>query len=237
MADLITAQLRAEGFQVMRAATAEEGLVRAAKRRPQLITLDIFLPEMDGWEFMRRLKADPKLADTPVVIITISEDLDRSLALGARRVLQKPFGREGLVAALAGLVDARPGGEPARVLVVDDNVKAVELTATVLEAEGYRVLRAYGGAEAIEVARSAHPDLLILDLMMPQVSGFEVARALRESEQTARIPILVLTAKDLSAEDRERLNGAVNAILAKSSFSTSELLAELRRALPKRGED
>ena len=237
MADLITAQLRAEGFQVMRAATAEEGLVRAAKRRPQLITLDIFLPEMDGWEFMRRLKADPKLADTPVVIITISEDLDRSLALGARRVLQKPFAREGLVAALAGLVDARPGGEPARVLVVDDNVKAVELTATVLEAEGYRVLRAYGGAEAIRVARSAHPDLLILDLMMPEVSGFEVARALRESEDTARIPILVLTAKDLSAEDRERLNGAVNAILAKSSFSTSELLAELRRALPKRGED
>jgi len=116
-------------------------------------------------------------------------------------------------------------------------VKAVELTATVLEAEGYRVLRAYGGAEAIEVARSAHPDLLILDLMMPEVSGFEVARALRESEHTARIPILVLTAKDLSAEDRARLNGAVNAILAKASFSTSELLAELRRALPKRAED
>jgi len=116
-------------------------------------------------------------------------------------------------------------------------VKAVELTATVLEAEGYRVLRAYGGAEAIEVARSAHPDLLILDLMMPEVSGFEVARALRESQHTARIPILVLTAKDLSAEDRARLNGAVNAILAKASFSTSELLAELRRALPRRAED
>jgi len=237
MADLITAQLRAEGFVVMRAATAEEGLVRAAKRRPQLITLDIFLPEMDGWEFMRRLKADPKLADTPVVIITVSEDLDRSLALGARRVLQKPFAREGLVAALAGLVDARPGGEPACVLVVDDNVKAVELTAAVLEAEGYRVLRAYGGAEAIEVARSAHPDLLILDLMMPEVSGFEVAHALRNSEQTARIPILVLTAKDLSAEDRARLNGAVSAILAKASFSTTELLAELRRALPQRAKD
>jgi len=237
MAELIAAQLRAEGFQVMRAATAEEGLVRAAKRCPQLITLDIFLPAMDGWDFMRRLRADPKLAATPVVIITVSEDLARGLALGARRVLQKPFAREELVAALAGLVDARPDGKLACVLVVDDNVQAVELVATALEAKGYRVLRAYGGAEAIEVARRARPDLVILDLMMPEVSGFEVARALRDSEQTARIPILVLTAKDLTAEDRARLNGDVSAILAKASFSTSELLTELRRALPKRAGD
>jgi CheY-like chemotaxis protein len=236
-AELIEAQLRAEGFEVMRAATAEEGLVRAAKRHPQLITLDIFLPTMDGWEFMRRLKADPKLADTPVVIITLSEDRDHGLALGARRVLQKPFAREELRAALAGLVDARPDGERARVLVVDDNVQAVELVATALESEGYRVMRAYGGAEAIEVARIARPDLVILDLMMPEVSGFEVAHALRETEHTARIPILVLTAKDLTAEDHARLNRDVSAILAKASFSTNELLAELRRALPKRAED
>jgi signal transduction histidine kinase/DNA-binding response OmpR family regulator len=237
IADLIAAQLRAEGFEVMRAATAEEGLVRAAKRRPQLITLDIFLPAMDGWEFMRRLKADPKLADTPVVIMTVSDNLDHGLALGARRVLQKPFVREELVAALAGLVETRPNGEPARVLVVDDNVKAVQVLATALEAEGYRVMRAYGGAEAIQVTRSARPDLVILDLMMPEVSGFEVVHALRESEQTARIPILVLTAKNLSAEDHARLNGDVSVILTKSNFSRSDLLTELRRALPKRAEE
>jgi len=237
MAELIEAQLRGEGFEVMRAATAEEGLVRAAKRRPQLITLDIFLPAMDGWQFMRRLKADPKLADTPVVIITASKDRDHGVALGARRVLHKPFVRAELMVALAGMVDARPGRELARVLVVDDNVKAVELLATVLEAEGYRVLRAYGGAEAIEMARRAPPDLVILDLMMPEVSGFEVARALREMEHTARVPILVLTAKDVSAEDHARLKGDVSAILAKANFSASELLAELRRALPQRAGD
>ncbi len=231
MADLIAAQLRSEGFEVMRAATAEEGLVRAAKHRLQLITLDIFLPAMDGWEFMRRLAADPKLADTPVVIITGSADLDRAQALGALRVLQKPFRSEELVAALAGLVDARPNGAPLRVLVVDDNVQAIELVTTILEAEGYFVLRAYGGAEAIRVARSALPDLMILDLLMPQVSGFEVALALRESEDTARIPIVVLTAKDLSAEDKARLHGAVSATLAKASFSRGGLLAELRRAM------
>jgi DNA-binding response OmpR family regulator len=234
MAELIETQLHAEGFEVMRAATAEEGLVRAAKRRPQLITLDIFLPEMDGWEFMRRLRADPKLAATPVVIVTVSDDMARGLALGARRVLQKPFARDELVAALAGLLDARPAGESVRVLVVDDNVKAVELLATLLETEGYQALRAYGGAEAIAMARAAPPDLVILDLMMPEVSGFEVARALRESEGTARVPILVLTAKDLSAEDHARLNGEVSAILDKASFNTSELLAELRRVIARR---
>lgn len=237
MADLITAQLRAEGFEVMRAATAEEGLVRAARHRPQLITLDIFLPAMDGWEFMRQLNADPRLADTPVVIITVSQDLAHGLALGARRILQKPFAREELVAALAGLVQARPDGTAARVLVVDDNMKAVELVAQALQGEGYRVMCAYAGAEAIEVARSARPDLVILDLMMPEMDGFEVARVLRESEDTARIPILVFTAKDLTAEDRTRLNGNVSAILEKASFSRNELLAELRRVLPKRAED
>jgi CheY-like chemotaxis protein len=236
MADMIEAQLHAEGYEVMRAATAEEGLVRAAKRKPQLITLDIFLPEMDGWAFLRRLRADPRLADTPVVIITVSEDLQHGLALGARRVLQKPFAREELVAALGGLAGTRPNGERLRVLVVDDNVKAVELLATALEAEGYHVLRAYGGAEAIAMARGELPDLVILDLVMADVSGFDVARALRETEPTARIPILVLTAKDLSAEDHARLNGEVSVIMAKASFSRQELLAELRRALPKRAQ-
>ncbi len=235
MAGLIERALRGEGYDTMRAATAEEGLARAAKRPPDLITLDIFLPEMDGWEFLRRLKAHPTLGDTPVVIITVSQEADRGLALGARRVLQKPFTRAQLAETLAGLIEVRPNGEAARVLVVDDNVKAVELVATALEADGYRVMRAYGGAEAIEVARRARPDLVILDLLMPEVSGFEVASTLRASEDTAHIPILVLTAKDLTAEDRARLNSEVSAILQKSSFSRSDLLAELRRALPKRG--
>lgn len=236
MADLIAAQLSSEGFAVIRAATAEEGLVRAAKRRPDLITLDIFLPNMDGWECIRRLKADPRLADTPVVIITVSPDLEHGLALGARRVLQKPFAAEELAAAVTGLVARRDRAAPC-VLVADDNVKAVEQVATTLEAEGYRVLRAYSGDEAIAAARREGPDLLILDLMMPEVSGFEVARALRESEQTARIPILVLTTGELGAEEHARLDSQVNEILAKADFNRSGLLAELRRALPGGGKD
>lgn len=192
---------------------------------------------MDGWEFMRRLKANPELAATPVVIISVAEDRERSLSLGARRVLQKPFAREDLAETLAGLLDVRADGAPARVLVVDDNVKTVELVATMLAAEGYHVLRAYGGTEAIEVAKGAQPDLVILDLIMPDVDGFEVACALRETAEMARIPILVLTAKDLTAADRARLSDRVSAILAKGSLDTNALLAELRRALPKRAGD
>jgi len=231
-ADEIAAQLRGEGFEVMRAATAEDGLVRAAKRPPQLITLDIFLPSMDGWEFMRRLKADPKLATTPVVIITAAEEVGAGLALGARRVLSKPLVREDLIATLRGMVRARTDGGPARILVVDDDAKAVALVATILESERYEVLRAYGGAEAVAMAEREQPDLVITDLMMPNMSGFEVVRALRTSERTARIPIIVLTAKDLTAEDRERLSGDVTAVLAKASFGRRDLLATLHGALP-----
>jgi len=237
MAERIAVQLRADGFRVMRAATGEEALVRAAKSRPQLITLDIFLPAMDGWEFMRRLKSDPRLADTPVVIITVADDPERGLALGARRVLQKPLVHEDLIAALAGIVDRVPGGGQPRVLVVDDNVRTVDMVATRLEAEGYRVIRAYGGAEAIAAAHREAPDVAILDLVMPDVNGFDVARALRDAEATAGIPILVLTGKELTAEERAYMHGTVSAIVAKSPAGHRTLLTELRRALPRRSRN
>jgi len=237
IAELIASQLRGEGFAVIRTATAEEGLVLAARRRPQLVTLDIFLPHMDGWEFLRHRQADPELAATPVVIISVSAGRQRCLALGVQRVLHKPFTQDELMQALAGLLDVAPDNTSARVLVAADNPKAVELVATMLQPKGYHVLRAYGGAEAIAVARRALPDAVIIDLVMPEVNGFDVAQALRESEQTARIPIIVQTPKDLTAEDRARLNDLVTAVLAKKRFDTNELLAELRRALPGRSND
>lgn len=180
------------------------------------------------------MKEDPGIAETPVVIISSSPDEDRARAVGARRVLLKPFSKGELIEAISGVVGGRIDPARFRVLVVDDNVKAVNLVTVPLEAEGFIVLKAYGGREAIQAAREALPDLVILDLMMPDVSGFEVARALRETESTARIPIVVLTAKDLSAEERARLNGDVAAILEKPAYTPTGLLAEVRRALPKR---
>ncbi|MBL8535681.1 MAG: response regulator [Betaproteobacteria bacterium] len=231
MAETISTQLRDDGFQVLRAATAEEGLVLAVRKRPAVITLDIFLPLMDGWEFMRRLRAEPSLTHTPVVIITVSPDLDHGLALGARRVLQKPFVREELTSALAGLVAPHRDGSPPTVLVVDDNVRTLDLLTETLTSGGYTVVRAYSGAEAIEAAQDVLPDLVILDLFLSDAGGFEVARALRESPDTAGIPIVVLAARDLEPEDRAQLNGHVNVVLERSRFSTTDILAELHRVI------
>ncbi|PIT73872.1 PAS domain S-box protein [Limnohabitans sp. JirII-31] len=236
-ARLIAGQLQMDGFEVICAVTAEEGLVRAERRPPDLITLDIFLPLMNGFDFMRKLKASPKLKNTPVVLITASKEMDHGLALGARRVLHKPFSRAQLRSALSGLVvSPQPGTPKVRILIVDDNPKLVEFLATLLEAEGYGVTRTYGGAEAIHAVSVEVPDLMILDLMMPEVNGFEVALAMRQKPNSVHMPILVLTAMELSEEDRARLKLSVDSIMEKTHFNNAELLAEVRRALPKRND-
>ena len=230
-AQWIKQQLQAEGFRTIRAATGEEGLVRAAKERPQLITLDIFLPSMDGWEFMRRVKASPDLADIPVVIISISDDLDHGISLGATRVLQKPFSSAELAAALAGIGIAGVAGKPVTLLIVDDNPQAVELLAGYLAGRNYNVLRAYGGREAIETAQRVLPDLILLDLMMPEVSGFDVVERLKAQPQTAGIPIVVVTAMDLTPEDRAALNGRVLRVVEKTRFDGGNFINEVHRAV------
>ena len=230
-AQIIELQLHAEGFQCMRAATGEEGLARAAKQLPQLITLDIFLPNIDGWEVLERLKASPRLAGIPVVIISIAPDLEHGISLGATRMLQKPLTRDELVDALRDAGVVAQTGQPATVLIVDDNPAAVELLATHLAALGVRVLRAYGGREAIDAARRLRPDLILLDLMMPDVSGFEVVEVLKSRPDTAAIPILVITSKQLTAEDRAALNGHAMQVMQHASFSGESFTREVRRAL------
>ncbi len=230
-AALIERQLALEGFRCIRAATGEEALVRAAKERPGLITLDIFLPHMDGWQVLERLKADPALAAIPVVIISIDRQLERGLSLGAVRVLQKPFMRVELAAALEGIGLVPAAGRPLKVLVVDDNPQAVEVLASHLASGAFNVLRAYGGREAIEAARRMLPDLILLDLLMPEVSGFDVVQALKASTETAAIPIMIVTSKDLTQEDRDMLNGHILRVVEKASFNHGSFLNEVRRAM------
>jgi signal transduction histidine kinase/DNA-binding response OmpR family regulator len=223
--------LREEGFRCLRAATAEDGLVTAAREHPDLIRLDVFLPQMDGWEFLERLQSDRDLAGVPVVIVSIAAGLEFGLALGATRVLQKPFTKLELQAALAGLVPPCPQSAHGTVLIVDDNAQAVELLAGYLAGTGYHVLRAYGGKEAVRTARTARPDLVLLDLMMPDTSGFDVVAQLKSDAATDDIPIVIVTAKDVTAEDRSALNGSVERILAKTGMARHDLVAEVRRAL------
>ncbi|RZJ27119.1 MAG: response regulator, partial [Haliea sp.] len=234
-ADLVRLLLEAEGFTVVRAASAEEALLLAPQHTPSLITLDIQLPGIDGWEFLARVRDNNRLAHVPVVIISGLADSNLGLTRGAAAVLQKPISRAQLKMSLANL-GLHPADECTyTVLVVDDDPKAVEVIAAFLPAPAYAVVRAYGGAEAITLAQRLRPDLIFLDLMMPEVSGFDVVEALQRNSETARIPILVVTAKQITAGDRSTLNknqGNVIHIVEKAELNHARFIDEVRRALP-----
>jgi PAS domain S-box-containing protein len=230
-AELIRLQLEAQGLTVLHAVTADEAL-RLAARPLSLITLDVMLPGTDGWELLGQLKRLPALRHIPIVLISIVADRSRGFALGAAAVMQKPMSREELGAALADLGLGAPAhGKARRVLVVDDDASAVEMIALRIESMGDVVLRASGGREAIDAARRELPDLIVLDLMMPDVSGFDVAEALDLEPATASIPILVVSAKRITAEDRAKLNGYVTGIVGKAGFDGERFTAAVRRAL------
>jgi signal transduction histidine kinase/DNA-binding response OmpR family regulator len=231
-ADLIRLRLEAEGFMVLHAATAEAALALVMQQPLSLITLDIMLPNMDGWEFLGRLKQVPHLRTVPVLIISIVADRNKGFALGAAAVMQKPISRNELRESLLdlGLLPLSEG-RTLKVLVVDDDPKAVELIAIRMVDMASTVLRAYGGREAIEAATRERPDLIVLDLMMPEVNGFEVVEALQAHPDTARIPILVVTAKRITTEDRAKLNGSVTKIMGKAEFDRHRFAAEVRRAM------
>jgi CheY-like chemotaxis protein len=231
-AELIRVQLEAEGFKVLHAASAEAALVLAIQQPLSLITLDILLPNMDGWEFLGRIKQVPELRTIPIVILSIVADANKGFSLGAAAVMQKPISRLELYEALVGLnLFPQPKGKGPRVLIVDDDPKAVELIALRVVGMGGTVLRAYGGREAIEIARRELPDVIVLDLMMPEVNGFDVVAALNEHPDTAQIPALVLTAKHITAEERAHLTRYVATIMDKAGFDSDQFTSEVRRAL------
>jgi len=231
-AELIRLQLEADGFAVLHASTAEAALALAREHSLSLITLEIMLPDMDGWALLTRFKKIPTLAGVPVVIISIVADRNKGFALGAAAVLEKPITRQELIEALSRLgLYPVSHGETLNVLVVDDDPAAVELIAVRLADLEVNVERAYSGREGLAAARRMPPDLIVLDLMMPDVSGFDVVEELRRHEATARTPIMILTSMQLTAEERQKLNGHVTAVLAKTELELDHFRAEIQRAM------
>jgi signal transduction histidine kinase/CheY-like chemotaxis protein len=229
--DMLQQFLTGEGFDVLTAASGADGLRIARQSHPQVITLDVMMPDMDGWSVLTTLKEDPTIADIPVIMLTIVEDRNLGYALGAAEYLVKPLDRTRLLGLLKKYCRTP---SPGLALVVEDDASTREMLRRMLEKGMWSVAEASNGREALECVASQRPALILLDLMMPEMDGFEFLTEMRQHPEWKSIPVIVITAKDLSAEDRLFLNGSlllsssVKRVLEKGKFGRDDLLREVR---------
>jgi signal transduction histidine kinase/CheY-like chemotaxis protein len=226
--DLLCRFLEKEGYRILTAANGKEGLDLARQSRPDLITLDLILPGMDGWQVLTELKSDPGMSSIPVILITISDDKERGFALGASEFITKPIRREQLSEILQKYRKEQPVHS---VLVIEDDPVTSDMMKTILDREGWEVETAGNGIAAIEQLTNKLPDLILLDLMMPQMDGFEFIVELRKREPWREIPVIVNTAKELTMEDVIQLNGRVTQIVRKGSDTMEQLLDHIAAVL------
>jgi len=227
-AELIVRQLDQAGFRTEVMRTGADVLSKARDLKPVAITLDILLPDFDGWEILTRLKREPATSSIPVIVVSVVDDPDLGIALGALDYFVKPVDTKLLVDRLKAVQDGSPvKRRSVSVLVIDDEVANREWVAGILEPAGFDVILAAGGREGIELARSRKPDLVLLDLLMPDLNGFEVVKAIRSTKETRETPIMILTAKDLTSRDRSRLEGTVSTVLSRASTGSADLLGVL----------
>ncbi len=219
--ELLRRTLEGDGYTVATAASGDEGLEMARTLSPVLITLDVMMPGMDGWAVLQRLKSEPVLAKIPVMMVTISGEKEMGSTLGAVEHLTKPVDRDTL-RRLAAQYAVPDGGGHA--LVVDDDESIRALFKRALDEDGWSVDEAANGAEALEKARERRPNIVLLDLMMPVMDGFDFLLEFRARTECATTPVIVVTAKDLTDEDRSRLSGGVERIVEKGSLTASDLV-------------
>ncbi len=229
--ELISDHLKAEGFSVVTAAGGLEGLKLAKELRPIAITLDVIMPDLDGWSVLAALRQDPELAEIPVIMVTILDEHRRGMALGAAGYLSKPIDRERL-RRLVGRF--RAPARRTRILLVEDDADQRERVRAWLEDQQWIVQEAENGREALASLQKDKPDVILLDLMLPEMDGFQVVAALQKEPGWRDIPVIVITSLDLGAKDRERLNSGVQSVMVKEMFQPAELVERIRR-LVRRG--
>ena len=218
--DLLTLYLTAANFNVVVARDGEAGLAMTRRLHPSAIILDLMLPRLDGWDFLAQAKADPAIADIPVIIVSILDERGKGIALGAAEYIVKPANRDDLLATLRRLtLTPQTMNGSAKVLVIDDDPLAIELVEAVLQPEGYTVLKTLNGEDGIALANQESPRLIILDLLMPDIDGFTVVERLRADPATANIPIIILTSKSMTRDEKERLNGQIIYLARKAEFN------------------
>jgi CheY-like chemotaxis protein/nitrogen-specific signal transduction histidine kinase len=230
---LLRTYLETDGYGVRVAVDGPTGLAEARARPPAAIVLDILLPGTDGWEVLREFKADHALRDLPVIIVTVVDERELGLALGAVDYFLKPVDRTALLSRLARYTfttKVRAGA--VRILAVDDDPAALDLIEAALRPEGFEVVRATGGREAIDRATAERFDLVVCDLLMPDVDGFDVVSALKSDSSTREVPILILTAHALTDADKVRLNGRILGIVDKGEDAAAGLRRWLTHLSP-----
>jgi CheY-like chemotaxis protein/anti-sigma regulatory factor (Ser/Thr protein kinase) len=228
---LLRTYLEGEGYDVEIATDGEAGMAAASRDAPDAIILDVLLPGIDGWEVLRRLKADPGLRDLPVVVVTVVDERNVAMSLGAVDYFLKPVKPEALLARLSQYTfTTKVKHGPVRVLTIDDDPVARDLVANALRPEGFDVVGAASGREGLDMALEETPDLVICDLLMPDMDGYEVVERLHANEATRDVTILILTGQELSMADRQRLNGKVADIMSKGVDPRPAFLRWLRRA-------
>ena len=227
--NLLAFYLRQEGYMPVQHYTGANVLERAVELKPAFITLDLMLPDQDGWGIIGDLKSDPRTDNIPILVVSGVQDGKTALGLGASDYLVKPVHRSDIQNLLGELEIPEPEGRKARVLVVDDDSDVVEMLREMLPPKHYEALAAYDGQEALDIARDQHPDMILLDLMMPGLSGFEMLELLRGDPDTADISVIVVTAMNVTSEQRAFLDENIQGFVPKTQLTPQNLLGELRR--------
>ncbi|MGB7890380.1 MAG: response regulator [Microcoleus sp.] len=230
--DLIQRALSRQGLHVEVAGGGEQALRLAKQLRPDAITLDVIMPGMDGWAVLSALKADPDLAEIPVILLSFVGNKSLGFALGASDYLTKPVDGKRLAALLNKYRRDQDGvasnNLTCQILIVEDDVATREILRCVLETQGWAVTEADSGRAALDRLKVARPHLILLDLMLPEMDGFELIGELRKSHSGDPIPIVVITGKDLTSAESQQLNGYVERVLQKGVYSCDSLLRDVR---------
>lgn len=226
--DMLRRTIEKAGYAVVVATRAEEGLKQARACKPDAITLDVMMPGMDGWSLLSTLKADPELMHIPVIMLTMIDDKGMGYSLGAAEYLTKPVDRSRLLPLLEKYTHHE---STAPVLVVDDNPEDRSLLCRMLEGEGWTVSEAENGKDALEAMTRALPAVIMLDLMMPVMNGFEFLHTLRKREAWQRVPVVVLTAMELDERELADLNMHAETVIRKAETSPESILEHIRHAI------
>jgi len=223
--DVLGSALSQEGYRVVTASGGRDGLRLARQHKPDAIVLDVIMPDLDGWAVLRSLKDDTELCDIPVILVTVLGDRDMGVALGAAEHLTKPVDPQELRRVLSRL--QRLDGNT-DVLIVDDDPDTRDVLRRSLSREGWIVREATNGAEGLEQLAKARPAVILLDLMMPEMNGFEMLRMLRQNSNWRDVPVVIITSKDLSREELDWLRGHALEVFQKGAYARSELVTALR---------